>query len=146
MQTAELWRNAAQALGVATAKLEEVLQWMREMSRRVEAQGERITTLEATEREREKWNGQERRRIDDRLGSGDQTFRRIEQTARDAEKASLEAQRLLREVLQRRASDGTKVKSNKWVDLLIKLAPYIWGTVTAAAAWVAAHFTYTGGH
>jgi len=139
-QTAELLRNAAQALGMATAKLEEVLQWQRHLAQEQKLQGERIARLEKGE----EWTGDERRSVRERLESGDHTFEAIKRTARDAETAAKEAQRLLREVLQRRANDGTRRRS-RWVEILMEWAPYVWAGLTAVAAWLAAHFTYTGG-
>jgi predicted HNH restriction endonuclease len=141
MQTADLLRNAAQALGVTTAKLDEVLQWQRHLAQEQKLQGERIAKLEKGE----EWTGEERRNVRERLKTGDHTFEAIKQIAVDAQKTADSAKLMLAEVLKRRAADGTRVRS-KWVELLKVVAPYIWAAIVGTASWLAAHFTYTGGH
>jgi len=140
MQTADLLRAAAQALGVTTAKLDEVLLWQRHLAQEQKLQGERIAKLEKGE----EWTGEERRNVRERLKTGDHTFDAIKEIAVDAKKTADSAKLMLAEVLKRRASDGTRVRS-KWLEFLKLAAPYIWATLSAAGSWIAAKFTYTGG-
>ena len=144
-QTAEQLRAAAQAWGAAAAKLDDVLAWQRSMVEEYTRTRERIREIEAIMRNDKEWTGEERRKVDDRFKHGTAVMERIEQAARNAEFAGQEAQRLLREALKRRPGDGTKVRA-RWIEFLKPYAPYIWGTITAGAAWLAAQFKYTGGH
>lgn len=137
MQTADLLRNAAQALGVTTAKLDEVLQWQRFLVNEMNEMRERVAKLEKGE----EWSGDERRNVRSRLADGDQTFLRIEEIAKDAEATANEAKRLLAETLKRRSSDGTRIRS-RWWKLAEISAPVLIPMLISGAMWLYIHFKF----
>ena len=134
-QTADLLRNAAQALGATTAKLDDVLEWQRHLADEMHQLRERVKGIETRLEVEKEWHGEERRSVKDRLATGDHTFDSIREMAKQAQQDAKTAQELLKKVLERK-EDGTK-RRPRWMEVLKVAAPYVFPALVSAlgAVW-----------
>lgn len=144
-QMQELLIEVSKNLAVVERLLDEVKEAQKDQSEQVSDLRDRVVALEATEQEREKWSGQERRKVDDRLGSGDKTFLAIRQEIKDAESAADRAASIAKTALDAidahtSGSHGQpKRRSNRFWTLVYKSIPYVVPALISGLAWLFLH-------
>jgi hypothetical protein len=143
-QLQKLLIEVPRSLAVVERLLEEVKGEQKDQSRELRAIGERIAKLEADK----EWNGEDRRDVHNRLGSGDQTFIKIDHQIATAQQAADRAAGVAKTALDAidahtsgRHGEPTKRRSRwwKWAEIL---APYVINAIITGSAWLYYHLRF----
>jgi hypothetical protein len=118
-QLEQLIREVSSTLGRTTGILEEISSEQKRLAARQDDLLQRVSTLEADGR----WNGDERREVHQRLGSGDHTFALMKTQLGDALRTAGAAHRLAKECLLKLQVRETSRKKKVLWKLLEAFAP-----------------------
>ena len=115
-------------LSTVTSQIAGVQRFLEDLLRRTEAQAREISSLReriaGLERDMQ-WNGEERRKVDQRLGTGDHTFKKLQEDVflmQEREKSRIKEHEGMRKTLD---SHGRQLASRRMARLL-------WSTVLPA--------------
>ncbi len=143
-QMQELLLEVSRNLSITQRLLEEVQTEQRRQSDDIGDLRERVARLE----EVKEWNGEERREVRDRLGSGDQTFLKIARQIKDAEEAADRAAQTAKTALDaidahtsgKHGETRLRKKALKlWAEIL---APYLVPALISGAGWLFYHLRF----
>lgn len=104
---------------------------------------QRVSALESAERVRSEWSGEERRKVEKRLGTGDHTFKRLEtkvDATWDVAEQALQLAQELQDALRQTPAKETSVKKRLKHEIVKSLVPlgigFLW--------WLLMHLLYYG--
>lgn len=140
-QTQDLLIEVSKTLAVTQSLLEEVKDEQKEQAREIGDIRERLAKLE----EAKEYSGEERRKVDGRLGSGDQTFILLRQQVSDAVGDASHAVSIASDALKAidahtsgKHGEITKTKRKAgWIEWAKLLAPYILPPIMTALGYAA---------
>ncbi len=144
-QMDQLLVEVSSKLEATAAMLKDTRRWMENMNHDYVEVAQRLAKLE----EAKTWEGDERRKVDGRLGSGDQTFLRIDAQIKQAHAAAVSAAKLAAAASRAAAiahdaadkAAGTKKRTRFW-KIAEVVFPIAWPVFTAAVSWLFYHLMF----
>lgn len=134
--------EVSKQISATAATVEGAVRRMEELAREHMTMRERISRIETAQEKEEEWSGEERRRVEGRLGSGDQTFLRIDQQIRDAADDAAKALEVAGDALKAidahtsgtHGETGIRKKTFlKWAEILF---PIVWPLILTGVTWL----------